>query len=159
MSKGNRETCPAIDLYGSFIWFPFHFGYLRWQPSIWPKDVSVVMLTEIWHQRHFKAVLSTFWVHIEVEISVRQRLELWLMLAWFPNLVQPQSSHSFPPADKLGQIRQRRLWKNLICPVRYFDCKTTTMSNTNTFRIHHKNKRQGRCQPKTFTPVERYSCH
>lgn len=123
--------------------FPSHFGYLRWQPSIWPKDVSAVILTETWHQRHFKAVvehaLSVPWGWIFSKTKVRAVAYASLILQPSTTAVLIQLSSS----RQAGLDKAKNICKNFwFVLFGILIAKTTTMSNTNTFGIHHKNKRE-----------------
>lgn len=132
--------------------FPSHFGYLRWQTSIWPKDGSVVMLTEIWHQRHFKAVvehvLSVPWWWNFSKTKIRA-------VAYASLILQPSTTTALiqlPSSRLAGLDKAKDIWEKfwfVLCDI--LIAKTTIMSNTNTFRIHHENKRE--ISTKTF-----YSC-
>lgn len=136
--------CNRSPLQVSYFAF-FPFWCLRWQPASWPRDISMVMLTESWDQRHFKAVVE----HV-----------LSVSCGWNFNHNPRVVSHN-PNIDSLHQttglvgLDKRYLWKISFCPMQYFDC----INYHRTFRIHHKNNIQGKHQPNTLIPVERYSCY
>ena len=164
MSKGKKEACHAMNLlYKSLTLLSSHFGCLRWQPASWRKEVSMVMVRKAEIEDISKLLLSMFWVCLEVETSVRQRLGLWILLGW---LDKNQSCKIHNP--NTASLQQQRAWldwtKDICEKFSFAACsilivETVTMLNTSTFRIHHKRNIQEKHQPNTFIPVEKHSCH